>query len=455
MNSEVVERIQLGQRTRVDGWMLGCLLGVIFLRVASESTASISYLFLAAFALFGRAQAIQALALSWLLTMLNPGLAPEANGLSVGRYLVILAAAISVGLRNAISLDLGIRRVNFYTLLLGIFVLAHSFFFSAAIDVSVLKICAWVTVLLTLFSAWQNLAAQERAILFGQLQRLLILLMLLSLPFLLVPSIGYLRNGEGFQGLLNHPQAFGPTAALLGTLVGGRILGERKPRWRDIGLLGLCLVLVILSGARTAGLAMVLGLVGAAVLCPIFAGLPRSRVTPGLRSTRFRGVLVLCFLVVLVAGPALVNQISSYLFKQSDASTLLDAADASRGALVQKMIANIQKNPFTGIGFGIASNPNEMEVERDPILGLPLSAVVEKGVMPIAVVEELGLFGAVIISCWLFMILRRGARGGVQKFAVLITLLMVNFGEAMFFSVGGMGMLLLILLSGAVVGESR
>ena len=94
-----------------------------------------------------------------------------------------------------------------------------------------------------------------------------------------------------------------------------------------------------------------------------------------------------------------------------------------------------------------------MEVVRDPILGLPLSALVEKGVMPVAVVEELGVFGALVVLGWLLVLLRRGARAGVQQFAVLITLVLVNFGESMFFSVGGMGMLLLILLAGAITGE--
>ena len=56
---------------------------------------------------------------------------------------------------------------------------------------------------------------------------------------------------------------------------------------------------------------------------------------------------------------------------------------------------------------------------------------------------------------WLLVMLRRGSRSGVPQFAVLITLLLVNFGESMFFSVGGMGMLLLILLTGAVTGEQR
>lgn len=432
------------------------LLFALAMRLASTGTAGFSYLILAGFALLGRTQAIQALALSWLFTMLNPALAPDASAASIGRYLVIFAAAISVAWRGVGNgAGFAVKRISLLTLYLGVLMLVHSWLFSVVVDVSVLKVVSWVVVVLTLLSAWQGLAAEQRVALFDQLQWGLIWLMLLSLPLLAIPSIGYLVNGTGFQGLLSHPQAFGPTVALVGVLVGGRVLGERKPAWRDIALLGLCLVLVVLSEARTAGVAMILGLLGSALLSPVFSGVSRRRMLPGLRSRRFQTVALMAVAGVIVAGPLLAGKLSSYLFKRSDATSLIAAADASRGALVEKMFLNIQKNPWTGIGFGIASNPASMQVERDPVLGLPLSAQVEKGVMPVAVVEELGVFGALAVLGWLLVVLRRGARSGVPQFAVLITLVLVNFGESMFFSVGGMGMLLLILLAGAVTGEQR
>lgn len=428
----------------------------IILRFSGESFVNISFLMLAVYALIGRRYAIQALALSWFFSMLNPALAPDASAASIGRYLVIFAAAISVGWRGVGSgAGFPIKKLSLLTLCLGMLLLVHSLLFSAVFDVSVLKVVSWMVVVLTLLSAWQGLAVDQRVALFNQLQWGLNWLMLLSLPLLAVPSIGYLRNGTGFQGLLNHPQAFGPTVALVGVLVGGRLLGERKPAWRDMALLGMCMVLVVLSEARTAGMAMVLGLLISALLSPVFAGVSRRRMLPGLRSRRFQIVALMAVAGVIVAGPLLAGKLSSYLFKRSDATNLIAAADASRGALVEKMFLNIQKNSLTGIGFGIASEPAYMEVERDPVLGLPLSALVEKGVMPIAVLEELGIFGAMAVLGWLLLVLRRGARAGVQQFAVLITLVLVNFGESMFFSVGGMGMLLLILLTGAVTSEQR
>lgn len=426
------------------------------LRMASAGTASFSFLVLAGYALQGRTQAIQALALSWLFTMLNPALVPEASAATIGRYLVIAAAAISVAWRSAgHSAGLLGQRLRHLTLLLGIFFLVHSLMYSAVVDVSILKAISWVVVVLTLMSAWQGLAPVQHSALFNQLHWGLIGLLLLSLPVLAISNIGFLRNGTGFQGMLNHPQAFGPTVALAGALIGGRVLGEYRPHWRDLALFVLCIVFVLLSEARTAGFAMILGLFASVVLSPMFAGVPRLQMLPGLRSRRLQVLALLSVCGIILFGSFFAERLTSFLFKRTAETSLIAAADASRGALVEKMILNILENPLTGIGFGIASNPADMEVERDPIFNLPLGAPVEKGVMPIAIVEELGIFGAVLVFGWMLFLLRSSSRVGVPQFAVLITLLLVNFGESMIFSVGGMGMLLLILLTGAATGVRR
>lgn len=441
---------------RLNNYLPVIIFAALVLRVASGSTANVSYFVIAVYALFGCAHAIRSLAFSWFFTMINPALAPEANVAAIGRYVVIIAAAISVAWYSKGSgSGFRIKRLSLLTLCLGVFILIHTLLFSIVVDVSILKAVSWVVVVLTLLSAWQGLPAAQRGALFDQLQWGLVLLLLLSLPLLAIPGVGYLRNGSGFQGFLNHPQAFGPTVALVGVMLGGRVMGERKPAWRDIALLALCLILVVLSEARTAGVAMVLGLLGSALLSPAFAGVSRTRMLPGLRSRRFQAVALLAVAGVVVGGAFLAGKLSAYLYKRTDATSLIAAADASRGELVEKMFWNIQEKPWTGIGFGIGSEPESMEVERDPLFGLPLSAPVEKGVMPVAVVEELGIVGALAVLGWLLVVLRRGARAGVQQFSVLITLLLVNFGESMFFSVGGMGMLLLILLTGAVTGEQR
>lgn len=455
-NNSVLTHVEMSHKFDLSKLTILFLISVLALRLASGATANASFLLIALYALLGRAQAIQAMFLSWLFTMINPALAPDASFSSIGRYLVIFLAAISVLFRS-INADgvFHVKRVNLYTLLVGIFLLFHSILFSAMRDVSVLKAVSWMVVVLTLLSAWQGLPSCHRLVLFRQVQNFLILLIMVSMPLLGIPNIGYRVNGAGYQGFLNHPQAFGLTVALVGVLVGGRILRESRPAWRDILLLGLCLVLVVLSEARTAGLAMILGLFGSALLSPVFAGIPRRKMMPGLRSKRFQALVLISFACALVFGPFLADRLSVYFKKRTDSASFLEAAEASRGALVEKMILNIKEKPLAGIGFGIGSYPDEMEIERDAVFNLPIGAPIEKGVMPVAIIEEIGVIGAAIVFLWFIYVFRIGAKVSVSQFAVLITLILVNFGESMFFSVGGMGMLLLIIFAGAVSGDKQ
>ena len=435
-------------KTYFSNWASIVLISALILRIATLPTANFSYVLIATYALLGRTQAIQALTLSWFLTMINPVFAPEASASSILRYVVIFAAAISVAWH---SRGVTIKKMSFYTLLLGAFMLIHSLLFSSVVDVSVLKVLAWVVVVVTLLSAWQGLPKKQRMVLFEQLQWVLIGLLLLSLPLLAIPDIGFARNGSGFQGLLNHPQVFGSTVALVGAMVGGKLLGVSRPRWRDLALLAICVVLIVLSEARTGGLAMVLGLFGSAILLPVFSGMPRKKMLPSLYSRRFQAMALISLAGAIAAGPIL----SDYLYKNSNATSFINAADASRGNLVIRMIENISESPWTGIGFGIASNPEYMAVVRDPLFGLPISATGEKGVMPIAIVEELGVFGALAVFGWLLVVLRHGAREGATYFTILLTLLLLNLGESMLFSIGGMGMLLLIFLTSSVTSTKK
>lgn len=187
----------------------------VFARLASPVTADLSFLILAGYALLGRRQVIQALALSWLLTMISPGLAAEAANASIGRYAVLFAGFVSIAVRGGF---LRLDRFAAYTIVLGLFFIGHALIFSPMLDVSILKALSWLLAMATLLSAWSGLNFAERAALQSWLFGFLIIIALVSLSTIMVPNIGYLRNGSGFQGILNHPQAFGPTMALLGAL---------------------------------------------------------------------------------------------------------------------------------------------------------------------------------------------------------------------------------------------
>lgn len=433
--------------TTTFGWLyLTCALAM---RIASTPSANLSYLMIAAYALLGRAHAIRALAISWLFSMLNPGLVAEATAGSIGRYAVVAGAAVAVLWRSSRSSDgMRVRPVILTTLLLGVSIVLHAFFFSSMIDVSILKISSWTVVMATVLSAWLGLSPKDRATVCQQIFGGLVLLLLVSLPFL-ASGLGYLRNGFGFQGVMNHPQAFGPTMALLGAWAASSMLAQRRPAWTLVGLVSLSIVLVFLSEARTAGISVLVGTSVAAFCSWRSSGRAPGAALPGLRSKRVQLVGIVVLSGTIMAGAAFTERIAAYIFKRSEAATVGEVYERSRGRLILGMVGNIAQRPVQGIGFGIGSDFTSMEVQRDPVFGLPVSASIEKGVLPLAVLEELGIIGFAAVAAWIWMLLRRIAGAGTTPLAVSLTALLLNLGESTFFSPGGLGLLSLILLGWA------
>lgn len=422
------------------------IIAAILLRVASEPSANVSYVVLAAYALLGRSHAVQALALSWLFSMLSPGIGAEATYAAMGRYAVIAGAATSVLIRSMSPSTVRINKMVLATVLLGIGICVHALLFSSMKDISLLKAVSWTVACSTLIAAWSGLSAEARRSLERQIFYGLVVLMLVSLP-LLVSGPGYLRNGTGFQGVLNHPQAFGPTMAVLAAWVMGRILTNERPGYLLMGLFGICLVLIVLSEARTAGLALLLALLLAG---GVIQALTRKRLVvlfPALKSRRLHLAFALALGGMLMAAPMLGGLLQDYIAKRGNTTNIADVYDRSRGRLIEQMWINIKQQPWTGIGFGIASDPASMEVSRDPLLGLPVGASIEKGVLPLAVLEELGIPGALAVLAWIWMLIRRSIRGlSMVPLALLFTALLLNMGEMMLFSPGGMGLLMLLLV---------
>ena len=426
------------------------VLAIIF-RLGSSTTASLCYFLLAFYALHGRVQAIQALMLSWLFSMLSSGIAPGVPMAAVGRYAVVFAAAASV-LTFSRSWRNSATQMTFF---LGLFLVLHSLLFSPVVDVSVLKATSWMVVMVTLIAAWGGLADEVRSRLVDQVFAVLTLLMLLSIPLLVLP-LGYLTSGTGFQGVFSHPQSFGPAMALLCAWGVGQMLSQRRPTWSSVALVGMCLSMVALSEARTAGVALVLG-VGVAIMMVTGFRRGHGMVLPGLRSARFQFVVVFSVLGLIVAAASVNRFITDFIAKgdQAEVSGLLGAYEDSRGPLMEKMWANIEKDSWVGIGFGIASNHEEMAVARDPLLGLPVSASIEKGVLPLAVLEEVGVIGFALTALWILMLFKRTTRGGITPTAVSVTALLLNMGESTLFSPSGFGLLPLILLGWAFSTTSR
>lgn len=270
-----------------------------------------------------------------------------------------------------------------------------------------------------------------------------------SIPFYFLPA-GFARHGVLFRGITNDPQTFGAVVAPLTALFTGLYLFHPTLKNRWVGapaVLGW--VGIYLTFSRTSMLAAVLGLV---VTVGVGGVLRREEWGRQIGNALGRpvaigsGILILGLLAMQASS--IQRYVAEFVFKDDQASTVVEIFEEARGSRATRSMENFRRSPIFGIGFGAPSDPSRFtrHLERGP-LGIPTSATVEKGFMPTAVLEETGIVGAVLILTLLgFLIAPVMWYGDIVAFWMLSTALLVNFGEMIFFTMGGNGLYLWIMM---------
>lgn len=420
------------------------------LRFVPEPTGLLPFVVLSVLALAGPGPSLMALAGAWVLSSLNPALIPDSDGAAAGRYLVFAMVLLGAAVRWLSDWPRGIyvsRPVGATALLTG-FLILHSVSVSSLPTISLAKALLWGVTMCAVLSSWHRLTTAEHANVLEAINRIMQAVVLTSAPLLFV-SDGFALNETGFQGLLNHPQVFGLVAALVAALSASRVLSARRLLGWESALFVVSVYLVLRSESRTALLGSVLGLGAAAVVQGVRRGSIRAAM-PLFASTARALSIAICVIALVVVGVA-TGTVQHFISKsgRADVSNVVEAYEVSRGLLIVQMTENIQRNPLFGIGFGAPSVSGMLDISLDPYFRVPITAPVEKGVLPVAVVEELGVVGAASVLGWLWIGLRRAARSGLSSMAVLFSVLALNVGEAALFSPGGIGLLQMLLI-GAV-----
>ena len=415
------------------------------LRIISPDAATVGYVILGGYATIGRAQAIYSLVLSWVFASLNPGLFPVMENGVLMRYVVFTAAVGSIFVRAPFGRHTKRDRIVVGTVLLGCFLIAHSVAFSGHRQLSLLRSLLWGATMTAIVVGWEDLTPEARSILIRRVVRTLIAVAVASIPLTVIPS-GYFLNQRGFQGILDHPQAFGIAMALLGSFAVAAWLLDRRPG-SGLAVLTLAVGMVVLSEARTGGFALAIGAVGMAVvrgregIVEVVRNLLKARTL----------LLIVCLgsVVTLVGG--LYQFVQKYARTESEGRSVVELYYQTRSVIFVPMLRNIIREPLTGIGFGLPSDANAIS-RAETVLGVPVSLAVEKGVMPLAVLEEIGIIGFVAVTTWLWMGFRRSRQRGAVAVTVVVTILAVNLGEYIMFSPGGAGILFLVVLGWAFTG---
>lgn len=435
---------------------------LVALRIASSPSSAMAYIVAAVWSLTGRRQAILSLFFLWLFNNTSHPLFGAPLMGAVLRYVVLFAASVSVFIRGP---GRGGGTTN--TLLLAMsglmcaLITAHSFVFSRTPEISVLKSLTFALAFMTSLCGWAWMSPRERgkceAIVFGSL----VMIMVLSVCSLLTGGRAYLGSTSFFQGVLVHSQTLGVVAAVTVTPTIVLALIARPFRWWRVVAVGAALVCLYLSQSRAGLLGALLGLSVVASVGVIRSALSIATRNPRVVRSRLVWLAGGLMLALIFAGGSIYRRAVEFTLKRGKnieelTSESLEASAEERLKRLDVMLANVAQHPVEGIGFGIASNESLVGImARDPIFNLPIMATVEKGFMPAAVLEELGIPLGSLILAWLVVLGFFSSRGGSLPLVVYVTVLCSNFGESAFFSAGGNGTLLMILANWAVTETSR
>ena len=403
------------------------------------------YLALAAVALLGPKAAVQALALSWLATFLNPGIFSRSEAAEMLRWLVIASAFTSVALRS-VRLSMRLPAPVIGVAVFSVVATTTSVLTSYAPDVSIVKVLSFFMVAFTVLMAFDLTRGDAR---FWRTWFVSFVGVIIVLGFVFVGSeLGYTRNARGFQGLLNHPQLYGSFLAPVLAYLFFLRWRASLPRYLSRVLVAVGAVSLVLTQARVGAVALLIGAGVAGVWWALqLARRGAVRVDGRVLAAGLAGALVLIPLGVRYSG-AVQEGTTGFVFKRSSATQATEAFEASRGAPIERSLRNFYANPVLGIGFGVPSDPGQLRVSRVPVLGIPLGAPVEKGFTGTAVLEELGIVGFLFFLIMTVLVLRPAfrKRSGAAPAALAVAAFSVTIGESVLFAVGGHGLMTWIFL---------
>lgn len=432
---------------RAIGWPrirpVALVLFALLLPLGGRDLHALSFILIAIWAIFGVRHAIESLTLMWLLTFLNPALYSLTPLSGLLRWLVIIASFISIHLHLIIVRPAAMPKAWVGLVVFGVVTSALSFYSSYQPDVSLLKIAS---VLITGSSILWGFKLTRGLVKYWQRWFLSFYVVILVLSFPLIGmDVGYARNGSGFQGLTNHPQTYGVfLAPFLAWIFTGLLLSHLcKKIWWLIFAIGF--ISLLATESRTGFLAFIGGVfLGFCWMLVLKRKVPRIRILPVIVVLTLMLFLVLS---VFARTESLMRFVHNMIFKD-EIGSLYEEFQHSRGFLISRSWENFREYPLTGIGFGVGSEPNAFKIRRDPILGLPIGASVEKGFTVVAVLEETGLIGFTAFVLFIASLLRPAlsVRRSLQVYALVFSCVLVNFGEAIFFALGGSGILVWLLL---------
>jgi hypothetical protein len=432
-------------------WRLAVMFVVLVATLMISPLVDVVLLALVIWALRGGTATIQALELSVLVKYMNPGLVRYDLYSGALLWLVIIVAALRVASEVSPRQLRRLVPVAVYVVIAALLSVAVS----PAVAISLMKLLTFALVVCTVVMSADTLSASERESLQTWMLTLGITAIALSALTLLQPGIAYLRNGSGLQGILNHPQSLGSFAAPFAAVLLAKVLLQRKSAGPILLVAtGLCWTVMFLTQARTAAFAATIGTL-AALGARLWTGRRRASDATTGRIVALIAAGCLAIVVTATVTGKVGSAVTGFLLKRSGEQQIGAAFKASRGYGIESQWANFLDAPLTGHGFGVyPDGVFPSGVTR--IWGIPISAPVEKGFVPTAVLEESGLLGALAFAALVFSLWLGAWRSrDPLRIAAFVSCVGVNVGEAIILSPGGIGLHIWVLMALAAASPAK
>lgn len=404
---------------------------------------------LGAYSLISPTAALRAMSLIAIIRFLNPTLVEFPDGTEAVAWISVLLAALR--LLAALS-----RREIRLLLPLGIYatiVAALAVISSVVVEVSLMKLATFTVVSAAILVGWSRLDAAGRQGLVLWIGSLITAVLVLSLPTFFVEAVGFAVNGRGFQGVLNQTQAFGAfLVPVVVWMTAHAFASRRSCSALALGVLGGLWLLMLSSQSRNAAVASLLALgLGAGLVWLVQEGAGRRQ---GQRLLAAMGALASVLIISALVVPAVGERVEGFVGKWGEGKDVAEAFQDSRGWLIDLQWQNFLASPRTGHGFQVYPS-GVFPAGVTEVMGIPVSASVEKGFIGTAVLEETGIIGAVVFVGLLIDLLRAAmATGDPRAVCLLLACLFVNLGECVLFAMGGLGLYVWLLIGMAVTGAA-
>lgn len=374
--------------------------------------------------LFGVAGSVKKSDLFFLffLTGFVNGSLGNFEGYAIVRYLLLVPLII-----NSRSAILARKAFTLPLLVFFLYLLGHGFVVSPNPIYSLLNT---VTALLTIAAGFAAVYSDRKECFWSAFQAVGLAVAfwsLISIPF---PEFSYIRNGVGLQGIGTHPNLFAVFLAPLCFLLLAQIL--IRARLFEVSLFIMLFVLLVLSQSRTSIFAIVLSLL-------VYALFAENIIIRYAKRFFILSIPIIAILIIF-SGPISDILLDILTKGGGETSTFTESVERSRGALFFAQMQNIATHPFVGIGFKILSSGESnsfFEVAST-------DNSYEKGVFLLALIEEIGIIGALLFGAVLYSMLAHVFKRKVQSvvFFIPVCFLITTFGEATLLSIGGNGSLI-------------